>query len=856
MPAVLLLARISARGRLAALGGLALLVALGLGTATAALTASWRTEHAYETYLRDAEVSELVVNPSVITDRIASAIPATPGVVDVTTDTLLAATVDTGAPRTPRDLRHPVQVRYSPDGRYVSMDRPVVHEGRMIRGGAEAFVNLELAEAMDLRLGDTLPLAFWPISDADSHSTRPTEVIAPIGRAEVRVVGIGVFANEVLADELFPRGQVLVTPEVAGPYDCTPKQPAVDDERTFDQLRGEFWPSDCAAMYRYYSLRLSAGNAGVARVGQLLEALASKENARLPAAVKGTDAEEFYPNFYVVPAVAAEEKVRVARSLAPSVTALRLLGIAAGCATLALAVLTLLRMVRRKQPAPSVWQQLGATRSQRAVALGAPLLAAVAVGVAGAVLVAWLGAAVGPVASARLLAPRPAFVLVPMVVGPLVLGFLLLLGGAVAAAAYVAAEATSTPGVVREGAAAAAAARTGDVPFALGVRAALGGTAAIALLGAAVAAVGVVVGSVVFGTNLTNVVTTPARFGWSYDAAMLVGSGYGGANEPVIAETLDRPEVAAWSVVGLGSAIVDGESVPFVGERSGSGRVPLEVVEGRRPSGPDELALGAGTAARLGISIGDTVAMNVGELRRTGTVTGLVVLPPVGPIYSDRAGLGTGMWLPASFIEEMHVEAAQAAGVTPDQLLAGVGSFVAVDLRPGVDASRFLAQLGDLRAWDLYDYGPVVLHEPVRPAQIADVAALRSAPVLLASLVALAMAVALTLAVGLAVRTRRLELALLRALGATGPQLRATLRWQSLVIIGTGLVAGVPLGIALGRLTWQGFARDLGIPPLPAVSVQWTLAIVLAALAIGLAASVVPGLFAARVSPSAILRRD
>ncbi len=847
MPAVLLLARTGVRGRLVALGGLALLVALGLAAAMAASTASWRTENAYETYLRDAEVGELVVNPSVITDRVAGAIPAAPGVSEATTDTLMAATVDTGTPRTPQELAHPVQVRYSPDGRYVDMDRPVVHKGRMIRGGAEAFVNLELAESLELRLGDTLPIAFWPISDSDSHSARPNATIDPIGTAQVRVVGIGIFAHEVLADELFPRGQVLLTSDVAGPYDCTPKQPAAGDKRPFDELREVFWPPDCAAMYHYYSLRLSEGDSGVAEVGRYLDALADKENARLPAAMRGIDAQKYFGGFYIVPAVAAEEEERVARSLAPSVTALRLLGVASGGATLALAVLMALRMARQTQPAPAIWQQLGATRTQRAIALGTPLVVAVLVGVVASVLIAWLGSAVGPVASARLLEPRVTFALAPVVVVPMVLTFLLIVGGAVTAAAYSAAQVASIPSVAREGTVAFAAARTGDVPFAHGTRAAIRGTGAVALLGAAIVAVSAIVGSTVFGTNLTSLVTTPARFGWTYDAAVIIGGGYGGADERAIANALDRPEVATWGVTGLGSALVDGVSVPYVVELSGVGLLPVETVEGERPTGDDEIALGAGTAERLGVALGDTVSVKIGELERSGTVTGLVVLPPVGPIYADRAGLGTGLLAPAPFVEAIDGPAARAPGE---------GGLVAVDLRPGVDVSGFVAGLGDLRTWDLYAYSPVVHVGPARPAQITDIAALRSAPMFLASLVALAMSVGLALAVGMAVRTRRTELALLRALGATGRQLRATLRWQSLVIVGTGLVVGVPLGVALGRLSWQGFARDLGIPSLPTVSAMWTVAIVLAALVIALAASIVPGRLATRVSPSVILRRD
>lgn len=144
--------------------------------------------------------------------------------------------------------------------------------------------------------------------------------------------------------------------------------------------------------------------------------------------------------------------------------------------------------------------------------------------------------------------------------------------------------------------------------------------------------------------------------------------------------------------------------------------------------------------------------------------------------------------------------------------------------------------------WDQYGFQPFRYTGSARPAQIADVAAMRSAPVLLASVVA--------------ARSRRHELAVLRSLGATSRQLRSTLRWQSLTVVGVGLVIGVPLGIALGQVTWRGFAHDLGIPPQSAVPMGWTALIAAAALVIGIAAAALPGRTATRVASAAALHSE
>jgi ABC-type antimicrobial peptide transport system permease subunit len=77
--AVVLLARNGLRRRGRALVGLAVVVALGIGAAIASLSAAWRTDHAYTEYLRRAEVADVVVNPSLLTDRIVDVIASAPG---------------------------------------------------------------------------------------------------------------------------------------------------------------------------------------------------------------------------------------------------------------------------------------------------------------------------------------------------------------------------------------------------------------------------------------------------------------------------------------------------------------------------------------------------------------------------------------------------------------------------------------------------------------------------------------------------------------------------------------------------------------------------------------------------------
>lgn len=854
MSALFVLARSVARGRLAGLVGVVALLAVGVGAGLASLVAGWRTDQAYPEYLRRAEVAEVVVNPSLRTERATAIIEATPGVSAVRSDVLLVATVDDGAPRrvTEVDSGLSLQVRVSEDGRYVEQDRPVVHEGRMIAGGGEVFLSVGAAEAFGVQVGDEVPLAFWDAGDTEAAGViRPDAVVEPAGREVAELVGIGVFAEGVLPDELYPSRLALVSEDLAAPYLCpAPGLPA--GSTSIEEIAEQVYPAGCSVTYEYFSLRVDGGDDGVAPVLASIAARFEEESARLPDVLVAQDA-----RYYLVPRVTADERERIDRSLEPSVTALRLFGMAAIGASLGVAVLALIRLARPARLLVHVWAQLGATRWQRMAAIAAPLAGCAVAGLAGAVLVAWLASDAGPLASARALDPDAARVLPASVVLPAVGVSVLVLLAGVGVAAVGASRVTDGAVPDRRSPAAGVVMRGNNVAFALGVQAAVRGGAAVAVLAAMVVALSSVLGSAVFNSNLVGVLETPARYGWTYDAAAITGGGYGDAAAPAVAATLDRPEVDGWGVAALGSATVKGAAVPFVAHRTGFADLPLPVVDGVLPAGDDQLAVGAVTAERLGILIGDTVTVTTSYGSHTGTVSGFVVPPPVGPILTDRAGLGTGLVLTAPFLERAMTPAAEHAGVQPAELADQLGSFIAIDLAPGVDAHAFMAAIGDeLTTWDQLGYRPFVYTEPVRPAQIADVQAMRSAPVLLAVVVAAAMAVGLALVIRAAARSRRRELAVLRVLGATGGQVRASLRWQALTIVGVGLTLGLPLGIAVGRVSWRAFANGLGIPPDITVSATSTAVIAAAAVLVGIVAALSPARTTTRLAPAATLRTE
>lgn len=849
-----MLARAGLRRHRRGLLGLAVVLALGVGVALASLEAARRTENAYPSYLRRAEVGEVVVNPSLNSDRAAEIIASTPGVSGYVSDSWLTVTPDDGHPRTQSEVdANPSQARVSADGRYTMSDRPAVRAGRMVGGGREAFVSDETALALGLHVGDRLPLAFW--RSYAPPAPQPTEIVAPVGRTEVEVVGIGVFADEVLADGLYPRQRILVSPEVGSRFDCTLSLPAAVDPRPLEELGPAVIPAGCSMSYRQFSLRVDGGDSGVPAVlGALAERLA-EENQRLPAALRDSDI-----GYSVIPSVIADARQRVQRSLDPAVRALQLFAVAAGSATLVVALLGAVRIARHHEADARTWRHLGAVRTQQVAGIAAPLAVAAGAGLAGSLVVGWLGSGLGPLASARAV-EAPGRLGLPVAVALTVLGAsAAVLAMGVVLAAWVASRSTLDGLAPRVNPRGTALGRSASPSLVLGARAALRGPGTAALLGAIVVAVTAILATAVFTTSLDTLVSDGDRFGWPYDAGVMVGYGYGGADEAAIAATLDRPEVRSWGLAALPVGVaVNGETVPVVAGRAGFDDLAVPVVDGERPYGDDEIGLGALTAKRLGIGVGDRVVVSTPTGEREATVKGLVVLPPIGPFEADRASLGTGALLPARFFASMLPDLGPEADSGSGDVAEAEepGTFVAIDLVEGTDHEGFVAAISDdLAAWDVNRFIVLPYADPVRPPQIADVAAMRAVPGALVAVLAVAMAGGLAFGVAVATRARRRELAVLRALGATGRQLRASVRAQSLSVVGVGLGLGIPLGLALGRTSYRAFATGLGALPEPVVSLRWTLAIALSTLAVGLLAASGPGRRAARGTAGSVLRHE
>jgi putative ABC transport system permease protein len=283
------------------------------------------------------------------------------------------------------------------------------------------------------------------------------------------------------------------------------------------------------------------------------------------------------------------------------------------------------------------------------------------------------------------------------------------------------------------------------------------------------------------------------------------------------------------------------------------------VTAGTYPSASDEVALDQDAAARLGVSPGDTVALDVGddvlpEAARSDTgaaltVTGLLE-PSADPTLSGsvqvlaspslvRQVTGTGAVVPNL---QLALTANPGSGGERDTVASEVATVLA-SVTPADGAVALLVRTAEEQT-------------------VADVAQLSGgADVLTGVLLAFAavavivagLVISNTFSVLVAQRTR--ELALLRCIGADRRQVRSSVLVEALIVgcvsatLGVLLAVGVMAAlVALARRTDFGSFAVLSVP------VTAVVAGILVGVTMTLVAALVPARAATRVAPLAALR--
>ena len=834
---------------------LLLIVLVGTTGTMLALGSAERTSDAFDRYLERANVGDVVVNPSVSSTEVDAIIRSLPGVTEVTSESLFMVTADGGEPR-PRGSVDDAEVETgsaagvfgSHDGRYATMDRPVVQAGRLPTGPSEMALSATAAEREGLAIGDVMPLAFWRLVLDDGMSPETAdqfgaEVIEPVGVEQIELVGLITLPDEVLTNELYPRQRAIVSPDIARRYDCLPPPP--DPSLSLHENVERNQPQGCAVSYRYYSLSFADGPAGVKPALDEFVRRVRPLNEKLSTIVDTSGTGATPPEYFLIANETEPERRRVERAIRPTVTALGVLAAAAATVTLTLAGFAVSRDVRQTATPLRQWRQLGMTRGARSAVAAAPVLTAVWLGAVGAVVAAFFVGST-PVGVARVLEPDRS----PGITGASLLAAGCIALGSTVVVAVLVARATR-PGaddaLARNRTTRLARLWTGMGPPAVadGVRAAYGPRTSLPVIAGSAVVTTALVAALVFGASLTSLVETPRSYGWAWDIGAMTGGGYGDLDVAAARTAFDDdPAVATWTAFGfLNELSVDGDPLmSMIGVEREAPEVDLPVLEGALPRRSDEVALGPATADEHGIDVGDTVSIGGPFDDFDATVTGLVVFPTVGPMFAGTVGGGSGMLVPQTMID--------AVAPVPNAAVE-LATFVGVDLAidAGADDRSRIENL--LQGLDLFGYPPLIHDSAVRPPEVIEATAARSVPVVVATSLAVAGALALGITVWGSVRSRRRDLAVLRALGFSPRQVRWSIRIQCLTITLTALVIGVPLGVVAGRLLWRAFASQLGVVPDPSSGVAAIAALVALALLLAFVAAEAPARRATATRPAA-----
>ena len=691
-----------------------------------------------------------------------------------------------------------------------TVEAPVVLEGRMFDPTRidEAVVSPGFAEEFGYGVGDTVTAALLSAEQVEAYDV---DAEAPAGVDDLDgprfpITIVGVIRSLWYSDAVGSPGFLLPSPAV---YETYPESFLGDN--------GEHG-------YINALIRLRDGGEGIPDFQAALAEVTGRTDIEIFNGPELTAAEQRKNSF--------EADSLYAFAVAALLAALFLVG--QSVARYTAASLTEMRTLAAVGMTP--------TQSLQA-AIAGPILAALAgtsVGVGLAVVASqWF-----PIGSAALVEPAPGISADWLVLGIGWVAIPLMVAAGAAGAALVARRAARATAAPRRSTIASTAARLGwPVPVVVGTRFALEpgrGRSAIpvrpALIGSIVGVLGIIA-AFTFANGVADAAGNPARFGQTFDAGTYLGFNDEdfASTDDLLSLVGDEPAIRAVddafsAVAGVGGT----RTTLFSYDGAGGPLIDIVLSDGRPPESAEEIVLGPVVVDSLGISVGDSVEV-VGTASTASLTLVGVGFTPEGPHNGyANAGWVTGNGYAALFDGfKFH--------------------FFLVDFEPGADNAAALARLNQTST-DA-GLGPI-FEEPIAPQQVADIGQVKVLPVFLGGFLALLAIGAVGHALATAVRRRRHDIAVLRALGMTRWQSRGVVAVQASVLAAIGLVLGVPLGLALGRLLWQVVADYTPLQYVPPLALLALVLIVPVALLVANLLAAWPGRRAAGLRIGHVLRTE
>jgi ABC-type lipoprotein release transport system permease subunit len=553
------------------------------------------------------------------------------------------------------------------------------------------------------------------------------------------------------------------------------------------------------------------------------------------------------------------------RAIRPEGAALAIFAALAGLIALAIIGQLLSRQLVLDSAEFPVLRALGMGRSDLAVLSLARVAIVTTAGAAVAVAVAVAASPLMPIGPARFAEPSPGAEANLAILGAgfsliAIAPLLAVTPAAVRAAARGALGLAEPAAPVRPSRLGSALGLAGSVPGSLGVRMAFQpghGRTTVPVRSAFVGtmmAVAAVVAAMVFGASLLGLVGTPHRYGqnWAQQLDMQVGSVPLTFGTRVLAKVRGLTGYAGGdygqvSIAALGSS--RGAVVPAIGLDQLRETGFLTLLAGRVPARPGEIALGPRTLRTLGLHLGQRV--EVGANGRTPSpmrVVGSAVLAGFKVGGGSATDLGTGAVVPASVLSQPN-----APFCGPPQTCY---NFFLLRYRPGTDLRAAGRRLQTVVTRAGCPRGLCLVTTDQRPSDIQNYTGVRDTPLILGAVLVLLGVGTLAHVLLSGVRRRRRDFAVLKALGLRRSQLLRLVAWQASALAAAPVLAGLPLGLLVGRWAWLVFANSAGVGSAADVPAVLVLLIIPVTLILANLIAAGPGWTAARVRPALVLRSE
>lgn len=310
--------------------------------------------------------------------------------------------------------------------------------------------------------------------------------------------------------------------------------------------------------------------------------------------------------------------------------------------------------------------------------------------------------------------------------------------------------------------------------------------------------------AIAFVASLDRLGDEPQRYGTGWD--LTARNAYGEVPPDELRKLLaSDDDIVGVTGAGVSPMLLDGRvRAPGLAVLSVTAELWPTVVKGTTPRSDGEILVGSDVMDELGGELGDTVELRSQyfspDLPRQVKIVGTAVFPAVELAGADSTRLASGVAMTWATYQSFQ------RGVGDGDRLP---EFTFFDLADGVDpqviVDRYRSRLPDLSG-----FGQTEWLTSLAPTEVIEADRAIGLVWGFVILLGLTVVAAVGHTVVSAVRQRRRDYGVLKALGFTRRQVVGAVTCQSLAVMVLALAAALPLGTALGRWAWRAFAQLIG----------------------------------------------